>query len=186
MKLIVGLGNPGREYSNTRHNIGFRAVEVIVNDNSAWSEKKDYLVAESVLNNQKLMFIKPQSYMNNSGQPVSEVARFFKFDPAEILVVHDEVDIPYGAIRIKEGGGDAGHNGLKSVTQHLGSSEYLRLRLGVGRPEIPEMDTADWVLGRFSQEEGKILPDFLDRAAAAVNEILMSGLKIAQNKFNSK
>ena len=153
MQLLVGLGNPGSKYEHTRHNIGFMAVEAIASSYRfpAFSKKFKSLYAQGQLGGDACGLMMPQTYMNLSGESVGEAMRFFKLAPADIIVLHDEVDIPPGEVRLKRGGGTGGHNGLKSIEEHIGA-EFLRIRIGVGRPQ-GQMDTADHVLADFSAQE---------------------------------
>lgn len=187
LKLIVGLGNPGRDYSETRHNVGFRVIDTLhekVGSAASWQEKGKMQLTEVMISGEKTKLLKPQSYMNNSGEPVSELMRFYKIEPAEILVIHDEIDLPFGKLRLKAGGGDAGNNGLRSITASLGTADYLRLRVGVGKPENAEYEIASWVLSKFSPEEREKLPDLLKQACGASLDLAEHGLKHAQNRFN--
>jgi PTH1 family peptidyl-tRNA hydrolase len=195
IKLIVGLGNPGKEYAETRHNVGFKVVDVLCENESAsskrteWQEKADYHIREMQIAGERVRILKPQSYMNNSGMAVADLAGFYKIEPSALLVIHDELDLPFGVMRLKEGGGDAGNNGLRSITSCLGSPDYLRLRVGIGRPGLtegthPEMDVSAWVLSKFNAEEKKTLPELLIQASEAVLDLAEHGLKHAQNKFN--
>jgi PTH1 family peptidyl-tRNA hydrolase len=187
--LLVGLGNPGSRYRDTRHNVGFMVVDHLVEavDGAAWREKYQGKLAELSIVGNRLWVLKPETFMNRSGQSVGALARFFKIPPSEVLVVHDELDLPMGRIRLKQGGGDAGHNGLKSVTSGLGSSDYLRLRIGVGRPG-PEFSGkgADYVLQAFPSEERQLLSEVILQAADAVSDVLRNGLSAAMNRVNRK
>lgn len=145
--LIVGLGNPGDEFSRTRHNTGFMAVDFLVGNNE-WKKEKNYLVFKS----DNLIFIKPLTFMNLSGIAVQAAMAKYKIPIENIVVIHDDIDLKLSDIRIKTGGGNAGHNGLKSITGAIGN-DYRRVRIGVGRPEIPEIDVSDWVVGRFTKSE---------------------------------
>lgn len=185
VRLVVGLGNPGPAYDGTRHNIGFALLDKL--QRGGWREKGRALLGEGVVAGETTLLLKPQTYMNLSGEAVVPVVQFHKVDPGAIVVVHDDIDLPLGTVRVKQGGGDGGHNGLKSVTQHIGP-EYVRLRLGVGRPvegvaEGPQ-EVADWVLARFSGPELVVVDEQLRRAAEALEVLGKDGLKSAQNRFN--
>ena len=156
MWLIVGLGNPGRDYALNRHNIGFLAVDVLA-DGATWSGKFQGHIAECRLGTDKHILLKPQTYMNLSGESVGKAAHFYKIPPENILVIHDDLDLPLGKLRVKQGGGHGGHNGLKSIDAHLGK-EYWRLRLGIGHPGDKERVTGH-VLGNFSKAEMEIVAD---------------------------
>ena len=183
--LIAGLGNPGSEYEGNRHNCGFMVADVLA-DRIGVRFKRDRSrarVAAGRLAGYPVTLAKPQTFMNASGRPVAALRTFYKIPVEHIVVIHDELDIPFGTIRIKQGGGDNGHNGLRSVTAALGSRDYLRLRVGIGRPP-GRMDPADFVLHDFSAAERKALPDVLERCADAVEVLLRRGLAAAQNEFH--
>ncbi len=187
-RLIVGLGNPGREYAKTRHNIGFLLADTLLRDKelaaSEWSQKEGYACADAVIVNHPVRIIKPLQYMNRSGAAVVNFTSFFKISPNQIIVCHDDIDLTLGTIRIKMGGGDGGHNGVSSVAESLGTKDFLRVRLGVGRPINPQYETKDWVLGNFSSEESPIVAGLVERGVLALKEIFKSGHKTAQAKFN--
>ncbi|AEH08264.1 MULTISPECIES: aminoacyl-tRNA hydrolase [Protofrankia] len=183
--LVVGLGNPGPTYAGNRHNIGFMVLDLLaerVRDRFR-THRGRADVAEARLAGVRALLAKPRSFMNVSGSPVEALRAFFKVDIGHIVVVHDELDIPFGTIRLKLGGGDNGHNGLRSVTAALGSRDYLRVRVGIGRPP-GRMNPADFVLRDFSAPERKELPFLVDRAADAVESLLDRGLEVTQNTFH--
>lgn len=187
--VVVGLGNPGPKYARTRHNAGFLVVDLLAERmrgsfkvHKASGGRAE--VVEGRLVGLPVVLAKPLSYMNESGGPINSIARFYKVAPAQVIVVHDELDLPYGGLRLKRGGGDGGHNGLKSTTSALGSKEYLRVRFGIGRPP-GRQDPADYVLREFVPAERKELDFFLDRCADAVEALLSDGLEAAQNTFNT-
>ncbi len=184
--LVVGLGNPGPEYAGNRHNAGYMVVDLLAERMGGRfkAHKARAEVVEGRLAGQRAVLAKPRSYMNESGGPVKALSDFFKVPVERIIVVHDELDIPFGALRLKQGGGDNGHNGLKSVTRALGSREYHRVRFGIGRPP-GRMDAATFVLRDFSAAERKELPLLVDRAADAVEAIIAYGLERAQNQYNA-
>jgi PTH1 family peptidyl-tRNA hydrolase len=184
--LVVGLGNPGPEYAGTRHNAGHMVADLLAERMGARfkANRTRNDVADGRLAGVPVTLAKPRSYMNVSGGPVAAVAAFYKIPPERIIVVHDELDIPVGAVRLKLGGGDNGHNGLRSVTQALGTNEYHRVRVGIGRPP-GRMDAATFVLRDFSTAERKELPLLIDRAADALETLLSKGLATAQNTFHS-
>lgn len=167
MKLIVGLGNPGTEYAGHRHNIGFMALERIAAKHGVgpWRKKFSALVTDATLGGERAILLLPQTYMNLSGQSVSEAAKFYKIAPGDIVVLHDELDLAPGRLRVKTGGGDAGHNGLRSITQHMGAG-YVRVRLGIGHPGSKER-VHGWVLGNFAKADQNWLADLLDAVADA-------------------
>jgi peptidyl-tRNA hydrolase, PTH1 family len=184
--LVVGLGNPGPQYEKTRHNIGFMVVETLAaRERSRFSvHKKSGADAVTIrLAGRQVILAKPRSYMNLSGRPVAALARFFSVDPANLVVVHDELDLDYGTLRLKLGGGEGGHNGLRSISQALGTKDYLRTRVGIGRPP-GRMDPADYVLKPFSSVERKELDLVCEEAADAVELLLRVGLEAAQNQLH--
>jgi PTH1 family peptidyl-tRNA hydrolase len=184
--LVAGLGNPGREYADTRHNVGFMVAEELARRHGgSWRAKFSGDLAEMRLDGLRLAVLKPQTYMNESGRSVGAAARFFKVEPEALLVVHDEVDLEPGRLQARLGGGLAGHNGLRSVAQHLGTSEFARLRIGVGRPERGDpRPVADFVLSPFSPEVD--LEGLVARAADAVETVAREGVEEAQNRFNER
>jgi peptidyl-tRNA hydrolase, PTH1 family len=184
--LVAGLGNPGPEYAGNRHNAGQMVVDLLAERMGARfkAHRTRNEVADGRLAGVPVTLAKPRTYMNLSGGPVAALAAFYKVPPERIVVVHDELDIPFGAIRLKRGGGDNGHNGLRSVTQALGTNEYNRARFGIGRPP-GRMDAATFVLRDFSATERKELPLLIDRCADAVETLLSKGLAVAQNTFHA-
>lgn len=185
-ELVVGLGNPGPRYAGTRHNAGFMVVELLATRMGGRfkAHKGRCDVVEGRLAGKPVVLVKPKAYMNESGGPVASISRFYKVPVARIIVVHDDLDLPYGTVRLKRGGGDGGHNGLRSTTHALGSREFARVRFGIGRPP-GRQDPADYVLREFSAAERKELPYLIDRAADAVEALLAQGLDAAQNVFHS-
>ncbi len=183
--LVVGLGNPGPPYAATRHNIGFVVVDLLAErlGGRFKAHKGRADVVEARLAGLPVVLAKPRSFMNESGGPVVSVARFYKVPVERIVVVHDDLDLPFGALRLKCGGGDGGHNGLRSITAALGSKEYLRVRFGIGRPP-GRQDPAEFVLREFSGAERKDLGFHVDRAADAVEALVTQGLEPAQNLYN--
>ncbi|MCB9758841.1 MAG: aminoacyl-tRNA hydrolase [Alphaproteobacteria bacterium] len=185
MWFIVGLGNPGRKYEETRHNAGFLVVDRLA---ERWGISCDRsqlgaLVGDGQVRGERAVLAKPQSYMNRSGQPTRSLLGFYKQGTDRLVVVHDEVDLPFGTIRVKRGGGHGGHNGLRDLNTHLPDSGYARVRVGVSRP--PEgWDTADYVLGKWSPAQRDGLSDCVDRATDAVEAILTEGLTAAMNTYN--
>lgn len=174
--LLVGLGNPGKEYEQTRHNAGFMCIDEFVSttdEMNSWMQKKDLkcLLSTGRVGDSRVIAIKPTTFMNLSGEAVSAVVNFYKIDPNRIAVIHDELDIDFGQIRLRQGGSDAGHNGIKSVTQHIGES-YGRIRIGVG-PKTPEkIKSEDFVLQAFSPEQQEQLPNLNREVLAILNEYL--------------
>jgi len=184
MWLVVGLGNPGRRYASTRHNIGFDVIENLANRWSIPSEGKQLgsLVGSGRLGNEKALLVRPQSFMNLSGQPVRSLMGYFKLDTDRVLVVHDDLDLPFGRVQLKRGGGHGGHNGLRDIAKH-GAKDTVRVRVGIGRP--PEgWKTADYVLGKWGDQEVGQISQVVDRASDAVEAVLRDGLESAMNHFN--
>lgn len=183
--LIAGLGNPGAEYAGNRHNAGFMVADVLAARIGARfkRDRSGASVAVGRLAGLPVTLAKPLRYMNRAGGPVAAVRSFYKIPPERVLVVHDELDIPFGTIRLKLGGGDNGHNGLRSVTAALATRDYYRVRLGIGRPP-GRMDPAAFVLRDFSVAERKLVPLLVDRGADAVCGLLTGGLAAAQNEFH--
>ncbi|AMY24120.1 aminoacyl-tRNA hydrolase [Rhodococcus fascians] len=186
--LIVGLGNPGPQYDKTRHNVGFMVADALagrVGSSFSSHKKSNSDIVQARLDGRSVVVAKPRTFMNLSGQPVAALARFFSVDPANIVVVHDELDIDFGALRLKLGGGEGGHNGLRSISQHLGTKDYLRVRVGVGRPP-GRMDPASFVLKPFSTPERKDLGVVIEEAADAAELLLKVGLEAAQNRVHPR
>jgi PTH1 family peptidyl-tRNA hydrolase len=182
--LVVGLGNPGREYERNRHNIGFMVVDELARRHGeTWRGKFSGRLAEVRIDDHRVALLKPETYMNDSGRSVQAAAAFFKLEPEAILVVHDEVDLARGRLQVRRGGGLAGHNGLRSIAEQLGSREFLRLRVGVGRPERGDRrPLADYVLGDFAAHEER--EDIVARGADAVEALDAEGLEATQRRFN--
>jgi PTH1 family peptidyl-tRNA hydrolase len=183
--LVVGLGNPGPRYAGTRHNAGFLVVELLAQRMGAKfkAHKSNSDVVEGRIAGVPVVLQKPRSFMNDSGGPVVNAARFYKVPVGSVVVVHDELDLPYGTLRLKRGGGDGGHNGLRSITSALGSKDYLRVRLGIGRPP-GRQDPADYVLREWAGPERKDLGFHVDRAADVVEALLAKGLEATQNEYH--
>jgi PTH1 family peptidyl-tRNA hydrolase len=184
--LVVGLGNPGSTYAGTRHNAGYLVLDLLAERTGGRlrSHKSRTDTARVWLAGAAVVLGRSRSYMNTSGPPVAALRAFFKVDTSRMIVVHDELDIPFGAVRAKRGGGDNGHNGLRSLTAALGTREYLRVRFGIGRPP-GRMDPADFVLRDFTPAERRELPLFVDRAADAVEMLIADGLEATQNRFHA-
>ena len=182
--LVAGLGNPGREYERTRHNAGWMVLDELARRHGgSWRSKFSGSLAEVRLGDLRLALLKPETYMNDSGRSVGAAVRFFKVEPERVLVVHDDVDLEAGRLQARAGGGLAGHNGLRSLAQHLGSQDFLRLRIGVGRPGRGDpRPVADWVLSPFAPDEDA--EALISRGADAVETIAQDGLEAAQQRYN--
>lgn len=184
--LVVGLGNPGDQYENTRHNVGFRVVDELARRAGVPIRKARFraLTAELTLGGVGVLLMKPTTYMNLSGEAVGEAARFYKLPPKQVLVLSDDTDLSPGRLRIRAGGSAGGHNGLKSIIQHLGGDQFPRLKLGVGGKPHPDYDMADWVLGQPKGPDRKLLDEAVLRAADGVECLLAEGIERAMNRFN--
>jgi peptidyl-tRNA hydrolase, PTH1 family len=183
---VVGLGNPGPEYDTTRHNLGFLVVDELARrlDARLKRSKHSALVAETRDGDMRIVLAKPQTYMNSSGRAVAALMRFYKAEPSDVVVVHDELDLPFGTVRVKQGGGTAGHNGLNSVATAIGP-DFARVRIGIGRPS-GRRDPVDFVLDTFTKREAADVPAIVDRAADAVLAIVREGISPAQTSFNRR
>lgn len=187
MFLIVGLGNPDKQYKLSRHNIGFMVIDEIAEQLGAKVNKKRFksLYIETVLQDIKLILLKPQTYMNNSGFAISEAIKYFKISSNRVIVVHDEIDFPIGTVKIKARGGSAGHKGIESIIKCLTQGNFIRVRVGIGRP-IDKSKVINHVLTIFKKQEQNIIEDSVNKAAKAVKAIVIDGLQKAMNEFNQK
>ncbi|MFC4375595.1 aminoacyl-tRNA hydrolase [Nocardia halotolerans] len=184
--LVVGLGNPGPAYERTRHNVGFLVADVLaerIGGRFAVHKKSGADLLQARLDGRQILIAKPRTYMNLSGRPVAALAKFFSVPADRIVVVHDELDLPFGTIKLKQGGGEGGHNGLRSISQALTTKDYLRVRLGINRPP-GRQDPADYVLKPFSAAERKEVPVIIEQAADAAELVLKVGLEAAQNSLH--
>jgi len=187
IKLIVGLGNPGQQYEKTRHNAGFLFLDSLAKEfGGSWSNQVRFqgLLAECSVSGDKVMLLKPDTFMNRSGQSVGKIARYYKLHPEEILVVHDELDFNPGVLKLKKDGGHAGHNGLRDIIAHLGSKEFYRLRVGIGRPPAGKV-VADFVLSTPSRLECEMMLKAFDLAVKYMGQIISGDMAIVMNKLNS-
>ncbi len=183
MKLIVGLGNPMPKYENTRHNIGFRVIDRLVSDSNAINISKNSFYGELYKSKQTL-FLKPLTYMNLSGKSIVAVKNFYKIDITDIIVIHDDIDLPFSALRFKKGGGNGGHNGLKSIDSIIGK-DYLRVRMGIGKPER-KSEVISFVLGNFNSDEEKILDEWIAHTIKAIDELQFKSLNEVKSKYSLK
>lgn len=187
MWLLVGLGNPGREYEDTRHNAGFRVLDALAvrARASGFKDKMGAQIAEGRAGSERILLCKPMEFMNVSGQAVVRVAQFWKVEPARTVVVHDDLDIAFGRLKLGAGGGHGGHNGLRSILGEWGQADFHRVRFGIGRPPAGR-DPVGYVLATFTAEEHRELPALCDLAAQAAACIVTDGLTVAMNRFNTK
>lgn len=185
MYIVVGLGNPGSKYQNHRHNVGFMVIERLADrfGREPFRDKFQGLFAKASLGSAEVGLLKPQTFMNLSGQSTQKALAFFKVELANLIVVHDELDLPFGTIRVKLGGGAAGHNGIKSIVQCCGGPDFVRVRVGLGRPRSGS-GGANFVLSDFSRDECAELPNVLDSASLAVSDIVTRGVQAAMNVHN--
>ena len=187
MKVIVGLGNPGREYAQTKHNVGFMLVDALADKLgiSNWQEKFDALIAEGRLGTEKILLVKPQTYMNDSGRAVGPLMNWYKLPPEDLIVAHDDMDIPAGTIRIRKKGSAGGHNGIKSVLAHLGDEHFSRVRIGIGRP-LPGWTVINHVLAPFREEDVPKIKEAIQYLLPAVECIVTEDTDKAMNLYNPK
>ena len=186
--LVVGLGNPGREYEHTRHNVGFRVAELLAERAGVKIDRAKFraLTRQAEVGGCRVLLVKPQTFMNLSGEAVFLAGQFYKLPPERIVLVFDDVSLPLGRVRVREGGSAGGHNGVKSVLAQLGSDRIPRVKVGVGEKPHPDVDLADWVLSRFTPAEEKTVSEAVARAADAVEALISQGVPAAAAKFNGK
>lgn len=184
--LIVGLGNPGKQYENTRHNCGFRALDILGQKLNCKIDKSKFqgLYGQAQYNGTKLFLLKPMTYMNLSGKSLLQLSAYFSIPPQRIIVIYDDISLPLGKLRIRGDGSAGGHNGIKSIISELGSQDFPRIKIGVGAKAHPEQDLADWVLSSFTKEEDKLLITALERSAEAALSIVERGVSSAANSYN--
>ena len=187
MKVIVGLGNPGKKYDNTRHNIGFEALDYIADKEgiSINTGKHKALIGTGYMGGEKVLLVKPQTFMNLSGESIREAVDYYKIDPEDIIVIYDDISLEPGQLRIRLKGSAGGHNGIKNIIAHLGTQEFPRIKVGVGA-KPPKMDLADYVLSRFGAEEQKIMDEAFGEAAEAAVMMMTTGAERAMNHYNAK
>lgn len=183
--IICGLGNPGPRYELTKHNIGFLVIDMFADKHDLSIDQKKFkaLFSQADISKQKVYLLKPQTYMNLSGESLNEARQFFKIEPQNIIIIHDDLDFPFGAVKIKIGGGSGGHNGLTSIIERLGTSDFIRVRMGIGRP-TGHIDPADYVLQPYSEEQNKVLEECISQGVEALEVILKDGVSSAMSKFN--
>lgn len=188
MYLVAGLGNPGKQYDMTRHNIGFEVIDYMAEKLDVKVNKLKFkaLYGETKIGMEKVLLVKPQTYMNLSGDSIRDFCNFYKIPPENVIIINDDIAIEAGRLRIRSKGSAGGHNGLKSIIYQLNSDNFPRIRVGVGAPKHEDYDLADFVLGRFSKEEIPVLEESIIKASKAVEEIIKNNIDSAMNKFNSK
>ena len=184
--LLVGLGNPGIEYEKTRHNVGFRAMDAFCDKHDAECDKMKYkaYIGECKIGGKRIFLAKPLTYMNNSGESVAEIVKFYKIPVDRILVMFDDISLEPGVIRIRRKGSAGGHNGLKDIIAHLGSDEFMRIKIGVGAKPNPDYDLKDWVLGKFPPDKVEDVENALKNTVKAVDELIANGIDSAMNKYS--
>lgn len=187
MYIIAGLGNPGREYDMTRHNIGFEVIDYLAEQYNVKVNKLKFisLYGETNLGGEKVYLVKPQTYMNLSGEAIREFCAFYKIPSENVIIINDDISLEAGKVRIRRKGSAGGHNGLKSIIYQLGTDEFPRIKMGVGAPKHEGYDLADYVLGRFTKDEIPVLEDAIIRASKAAVEIVRAGVDSAMNKYSS-
>lgn len=187
MFVVIGLGNPGKEYASTRHNVGFDAIDIIARRHNIVLNKIKFkaVYGEGNIGNEKVLLVKPQTFMNNSGITVREIFQFYKVPIENIIVIVDDIDIDFATVRIKMKGSAGSHNGLKSIIYHLQNDEFPRIKIGIGK-KYPNQDLADFVLSRFSKEDRQVVEESIMTAAEAVDVIIGEGIINAMNKYNTK
>ena len=185
MFIIVGLGNPGRQYEETRHNTGFMVMDRLAEKYKIEVKKQKCkaLLGQGEIEGEKVLLVKPQTYMNLSGQAVAEVVNFYKEDLENLVIVFDDIDLPVGKLRIKERGSAGTHNGMKSIVSSLGTTEFKRVKVGIGK-QMPGEDLANYVLGKFQKEERDLLADAMENAVGAIETMIREGVSAAMNRFN--
>ena len=185
--MVVGLGNPDRKYTLTRHNSGFLCVDMLSQKLNFRVDKLKFksLIADTTINGHRCIIMKPQTYMNNSGEAVRECANFYKIKPENIIVIYDDISLDVGKLRIRRKGTDGGHNGIKSIIYHLNSDQFPRIKVGCGKKPHPDYNLADWVLSEFKKDEQKVLEPALENACKAIELLLDNQIDKAMNLYNS-
>ncbi|GAA0311053.1 PTH1 family peptidyl-tRNA hydrolase [Gracilibacillus halotolerans] len=185
MKVIAGLGNPGKKYANTRHNIGFLVIDELLSRNG-WSLSKrkfNGLYTEELVHYEKMIIVQPQTFMNLSGECIRPLMDFYQLEPSDIAIVYDDLDLPLGKVKLRQTGGHGGHNGIRSLISHLDTKQFNRIRIGIGRPDT-QMPVIDYVLGKFSKEERKLIDPAIQKAADAIEEWASNSFDHVMNKYN--
>lgn len=187
MKIIAGLGNPGSEYAKTKHNVGFMFIDALADalNVTNWQDKFDAKIGEARIGSEKVLLVKPQTYMNDSGRAVGPLMKFYKLPPEDLIVVHDDMDIPAGTIRIRKKGSAGGHNGIKSILAHVGDEHFARVRIGIGRP-LPGWTVVNHVLAPFTDEDAPKIQEAIKYLLPAVECIVTDDVDMAMNKYNPK
>ena len=187
MKLVVGLGNPGKQYEATKHNVGFMVIDEIASTmpHTPWRKEKKADVCTSTVAGEKVLLVKPQTFMNNSGEAVGPLMRYYKIDPADVYCIYDDMDLPVGKLRIRPNGSAGGHNGIKSLILHLGTEEFPRFRVGIGRP-LPKWTVVDHVLSPFTEEQENTITEGVTNMAKAVLGTIEVGIDKGMNLYNPK
>ena len=187
MYVIVGLGNPGKNYVETRHNVGFKVIDLLAERNNIQINRIKFksVYGDGLIGDKKVILLKPQTYMNNSGIAVREIVDFYKIPVEDIIVIVDDIDIGFADLRIRPKGSAGSHNGMKSIIYHIQDDKFPRVKIGIGKKH-PNQDLADFVLGRFTEEEKPYIDDAILNAAMAVEEMIVNGIESAMNKFNRK
>ncbi|HEK4703182.1 TPA: aminoacyl-tRNA hydrolase [Clostridioides difficile] len=185
MYVVVGLGNPGKKYEKTRHNVGFDVIDILAKEYniSVTKIKHKALIGEGRVGTEKVLLVKPQTYMNLSGETLIDIYKYYKIDLSNIVVVYDDIDLEVGKIRIRKKGSGGTHNGMKSITKCLGSNDFPRVRVGVSKPEVGQ-DLADFVLSRFRKEESDNINEALEKATYAIDSIIRENIDMSMNKYN--
>lgn len=185
--MVVGLGNPGIQYEATRHNVGFMTVDLLAENNNCtnWKLKNEALCTEYRMGDKRILLVKPQTYMNNSGRAVQKISAFYKIPCDKMIIIFDDISLDVGSIRMRRKGSHGGHNGMRDIIELLGKEDIMRIKIGVGAKPHPDYSLADWVLSKFPKSDEKNLKEALTMAASAVGEIITRGIDSAMNKFNS-
>ncbi len=185
--IVAGLGNPEKKYTLTRHNSGFLCVDELAEKHNFKINKLKFkaIIADTQIGSHRVIVMKPQTYMNNSGEAIKEAAAFYKIPPERIIIIFDDISLDVGKLRIKRKGTDGGHNGIKSIVQHLGSTDFPRIKLGIGKKPHPDYDLADWVLSDFKKDEAAPLKQAIDNACEAIELMLDGEIDEAMNRYNS-